>query len=151
MEATCSSETPVDFQQTTRRYIPEDNTPHNLKSYKRYVFWKNCIPTETRSGGFPCRSANHYKPTYCYSSKTVTMLVFLYIWKLITIEQCWSWCTQSISRFSGHTLVIWVLSQRWQKKGNSSVVLWYGETKGWHIVPSAGTVTSREKWITTFL
>jgi hypothetical protein len=26
MEATCSSETSVDFQQTTRRYIPEDTT-----------------------------------------------------------------------------------------------------------------------------
>jgi hypothetical protein len=39
MEATCSSETPVDFQQTTRRYTPEDRTLHNhcsenLKSYK---------------------------------------------------------------------------------------------------------------------
>jgi hypothetical protein len=27
IEATCSSETSVDFQQTTRRYIPEDTTP----------------------------------------------------------------------------------------------------------------------------
>jgi hypothetical protein len=26
MEATCSSKTPVDFQRTTRRYIPEDRT-----------------------------------------------------------------------------------------------------------------------------
>jgi hypothetical protein len=29
MEATCSSETSVDFQQTTRRYSPEDRTHHN--------------------------------------------------------------------------------------------------------------------------
>jgi hypothetical protein len=29
MEAICSSETPADFQRTTRRYIPEDET-HNL-------------------------------------------------------------------------------------------------------------------------
>jgi hypothetical protein len=29
MEATCSSETSVDFQPTTRRYIPEDRTLHN--------------------------------------------------------------------------------------------------------------------------
>jgi hypothetical protein len=29
IEATCSSETFVDFQQTTRRYIPEDKTLHN--------------------------------------------------------------------------------------------------------------------------
>jgi hypothetical protein len=39
MEATCSSETSVDFQRTTRRYIPEDSPLHNhrfenLKSYK---------------------------------------------------------------------------------------------------------------------
>jgi hypothetical protein len=29
MEATCSSETFVDFEQTTRLYIPEDSTVHN--------------------------------------------------------------------------------------------------------------------------
>jgi hypothetical protein len=29
MEATCSSEISVDFQQTTRRYIPEARTLHN--------------------------------------------------------------------------------------------------------------------------
>jgi hypothetical protein len=39
MEATCSSETSVDIQRTTRRYIPEDSTLNNhrcenLKSYK---------------------------------------------------------------------------------------------------------------------
>jgi hypothetical protein len=38
MEAICSSETSVNFQRTTRRYIPEDSTLHNhrcenLKSY----------------------------------------------------------------------------------------------------------------------
>jgi hypothetical protein len=41
MEAICSSETSVDFQRVTRRYIPEDSTLHNhrcenLKSYE----WK---------------------------------------------------------------------------------------------------------------
>jgi hypothetical protein len=40
MEAICSSETSVDFQRTTRRYIPEDGTLHNhhcenLKTYTR--------------------------------------------------------------------------------------------------------------------
>jgi hypothetical protein len=39
MEAICSSETSVEFQQTTRRYFPEDITLHNyccenLKSYR---------------------------------------------------------------------------------------------------------------------
>jgi hypothetical protein len=39
MKGTCSSEKSVDFQQTTRRYIPEDRTLHNhrcenLKSYE---------------------------------------------------------------------------------------------------------------------
>jgi hypothetical protein len=39
MEAASSSEMSLDFQRTTRRYIPEDSTLHNhrcayLKSYK---------------------------------------------------------------------------------------------------------------------
>jgi hypothetical protein len=29
VEATCSSETPVDFQRTTRRHLAEDTTLHN--------------------------------------------------------------------------------------------------------------------------
>jgi hypothetical protein len=33
MEATCSSETSVDFQRTTRRYIPEDRTLHTNNYY----------------------------------------------------------------------------------------------------------------------
>jgi hypothetical protein len=42
MEATFSSKTSVDFQRTTRRYIPEDSTLHdqsceNLKSHEAYV------------------------------------------------------------------------------------------------------------------
>jgi hypothetical protein len=45
MEAIRSSETSVASQQTTRRYIPEDDTPHNhccenLKSYIRYILIK---------------------------------------------------------------------------------------------------------------
>jgi hypothetical protein len=39
MEATCSSETSVDFQQTTRRHIPEGRTVHNYRweEFKSYV------------------------------------------------------------------------------------------------------------------
>jgi hypothetical protein len=33
MEARCSSETSVDFQRTTRRYIPEDGTLHSYFSF----------------------------------------------------------------------------------------------------------------------
>jgi hypothetical protein len=41
-EAICFSETPVDFQQTIRRYIPEDTSrrnhrSENLRSYKHNV------------------------------------------------------------------------------------------------------------------
>jgi hypothetical protein len=48
MEATCSPETSDDFQQTTRRYIPEDSTFHNhrcenLKSYVRTCLQKTDI------------------------------------------------------------------------------------------------------------
>jgi hypothetical protein len=43
-EAICSSETSVDFQRATRRYIPEDSTLHkhrceNLKSYLSVSLW----------------------------------------------------------------------------------------------------------------
>jgi hypothetical protein len=34
LEAICSSETSVATQQTTRRHIPEEDTLHNLTSYK---------------------------------------------------------------------------------------------------------------------
>jgi hypothetical protein len=48
MEATCSSETSVDSQRTTWRYIPEDRTLHNhrcenLKSDTVYVVIKQHI------------------------------------------------------------------------------------------------------------
>jgi hypothetical protein len=43
MEATCSSETSVDFQRTTRPYIPDNRTHHNhrcenLRSYKIHKY-----------------------------------------------------------------------------------------------------------------
>jgi hypothetical protein len=43
MEAICSSEMSVNFQRTTRRYIPEDSTLHNhccenLKSYRGILY-----------------------------------------------------------------------------------------------------------------
>jgi hypothetical protein len=40
MEATFSSETSVDIQRTTRRYIPEDRILHNhrCKNFKSYIF-----------------------------------------------------------------------------------------------------------------
>jgi hypothetical protein len=39
MEATCSSETSVDFQQSAQRYIPEDNSLHNhrCENLKFYI------------------------------------------------------------------------------------------------------------------
>jgi signal-transduction protein with cAMP-binding, CBS, and nucleotidyltransferase domain len=46
MEATCFSEKSVDFQRTTRRYIPEDRTLHdhrceNLKSYISVAYFRD--------------------------------------------------------------------------------------------------------------
>jgi hypothetical protein len=40
MEATCSSETSVDFQQATRRYIPEDTIlqNHRCENLKSILF-----------------------------------------------------------------------------------------------------------------
>jgi hypothetical protein len=43
MGAICSPELSVDFQQTTRRYIPEDSTFHNhrCENLKSYTFQHN--------------------------------------------------------------------------------------------------------------
>jgi hypothetical protein len=53
MEATYSSEMSADFQRTTRRYIPEDGTPHNRPSGNtkfyiriRYITQKMSILTQ---------------------------------------------------------------------------------------------------------
>jgi hypothetical protein len=49
MEVICSFETSVDFQRTTRRYIPEDKTHHNhrcdnLKPHTNLLqFWWNRV------------------------------------------------------------------------------------------------------------
>jgi hypothetical protein len=61
MEAICSSETSVHFQQTTRRYIPEDSTLHNhccenLKSYK----WDFCWQVESCYSGASQRILIHH-------------------------------------------------------------------------------------------
>jgi hypothetical protein len=46
MEAMCPSETSVDLQQATQRYVPEDSVLHNhhcenLKSYRSVTAWAN--------------------------------------------------------------------------------------------------------------
>jgi hypothetical protein len=46
MEAICSSETSTEFQRTTRRHIPDDNTLHNhrcenLKSYEENLIYQD--------------------------------------------------------------------------------------------------------------
>jgi hypothetical protein len=42
IEVTRTSEMSVDFQQTTRRYIPEDTAPHNhrCENLKYYILYK---------------------------------------------------------------------------------------------------------------
>jgi hypothetical protein len=46
MDAICSSETSVDFQRRTRRYIAEDSIVHNhrCESIKSYILWFNSAP-----------------------------------------------------------------------------------------------------------
>jgi hypothetical protein len=55
LEATCSSESSVDFQRTARHYIPEDRPLHNhcCESLKSYIFQINLLklritPKETK-------------------------------------------------------------------------------------------------------
>jgi hypothetical protein len=64
MEAICCSETSVETQRTTRRYIPEDGTLHNhrcenLKSYNEVKFWEHVDQSrrfDTRSSILKVRS-----------------------------------------------------------------------------------------------
>jgi hypothetical protein len=62
MEATCSSETSVDFERTTRRSISEDRTlrnhRENLKSYICILLFIELISSTAvtfRNGGFPLK------------------------------------------------------------------------------------------------
>jgi hypothetical protein len=53
MEGTCASETSVDLQRTTRRYIPEDRILHNhlCEKIKSYIN-KCCVVNWLLSGKF---------------------------------------------------------------------------------------------------
>jgi hypothetical protein len=55
MEATCSSETSIDFRRTTRRYIPEDGTLQNLTVFvliKFYVLYQHVRPSQQEPEGY---------------------------------------------------------------------------------------------------
>jgi hypothetical protein len=57
MKATCSSETSVDFQRTTWRYVPEDKNLHyhrceNLKSDNQYFSQKKIYLPQNNSAAF---------------------------------------------------------------------------------------------------
>jgi hypothetical protein len=45
MEATCSSETSLDFHWTTRRYIPEDRNhhSHDCENLVKHIFEGDCL------------------------------------------------------------------------------------------------------------
>jgi hypothetical protein len=68
MEAVCSSETSVDIQRITRRYIPEDGTLHNhrcenLKSY--ILVLSRCLPGVLKQDNVcPHRDTNQSPPEY---------------------------------------------------------------------------------------
>jgi hypothetical protein len=64
MKATCSSETSVHFQRTTRRYIPEDRTLHNyrcenLKSYNTVTVFEQS--PHSRADHKPCHLYYYFK------------------------------------------------------------------------------------------
>jgi hypothetical protein len=55
METTCSSETSVDFQQTTRRYIPEARTRHFLTCLSlRLIDWLCVLCGADQQGNLTC-------------------------------------------------------------------------------------------------
>jgi hypothetical protein len=54
LEAKCSSETSVNFQRTTRRYIPEDSTLHETNALTGIYKEKTAFVTNTRNIAMCC-------------------------------------------------------------------------------------------------
>jgi hypothetical protein len=63
MEAIFSSETSVDIQRTTQRYIPEDRTLHNQRceNLESYSLMTAGLPTEIRVQDHPNTSLECYR------------------------------------------------------------------------------------------
>jgi hypothetical protein len=93
MEATCSFEMPVDFQRTTRRYIPEDITLHNhrcknLTSYMLlhikqklyiYIYSYMCVNYLTCDSKLYCNRALHENnKAYLISAQRTPLFNLLY-------------------------------------------------------------------------
>jgi hypothetical protein len=57
-EAICSSETSVDFQRTTRRYISEDKTPHEWNFFFVGMWDLHCCTCSNECNSKPSRTTN---------------------------------------------------------------------------------------------
>jgi hypothetical protein len=87
LEATCSSETSVDFQRTTRRYIPEDRTLHkprckNLRCYNELTSPQQSLSSSSSSSSsslLSSRGENHNlnSQRYCGHKKPSDPAVML--------------------------------------------------------------------------
>jgi hypothetical protein len=89
MEEICSSETSVDFQRTTQRYIPEDRTPCILSNkYKQYNILVQNLPKPIVAGrrkvciGLPvCElSVSWAKSTYLWANDAVKGDDYFLMW-----------------------------------------------------------------------
>jgi hypothetical protein len=69
MEATRSSETSVDFQRTTRHYIPEERTLYNHGVTCLFSFWN-----QSKLYPYSC-----IESTYCYIAVTQGLIAYSYI------------------------------------------------------------------------
>jgi hypothetical protein len=91
MEAACSTETLLDFQQTTRRYIPEDRTIHNhcSENLKSYITGHVCprylrIYHEER-GKRTLRNVGEYLPDHTTSCEVFAFLTSPIIFSPISL------------------------------------------------------------------
>jgi hypothetical protein len=75
MEAICSSDTSVDFQQFTRRYIPEDSTLYTHVACIGFVTPENSI--HNVRVGFLDRSVDYRGNTQHSSGRQVNELFFI--------------------------------------------------------------------------
>jgi hypothetical protein len=93
MEAICSSETSVDIQRTTRRYIPEDSTLHYIMSDFRFIHHNITqssqhlvIPTD-----LSLWKMGESKHGHCQCASWVNLWKYLHRWSL-RVSNHWLQC-----------------------------------------------------------
>jgi hypothetical protein len=104
IEATCSSETPVEFQRTTRRYYQEDRTLHNHRCGESHILhckcsqmcFQTCLHKQMTSATILLQSYE-FSPNFISSVWYDLWLTFTFIWCFRRVSNCLERCFVHIS------------------------------------------------------